>query len=207
MMFSSRLRSSYALAFALALVATTMACNAGPRDALLDASSDDLEHRPRPPHADAREAVDGMTQDASAAGGGGGGGTGSGGTAGVVSCYLGGFPDTTCARPSHCCFSNFTAAHDGECTTSACAWGTIECDGPEDCAGGQHCCAHVLKDPENGITGYAVACQASACGATPANEELCHPASSATGTCPDSRTCVSALDHDYDLPRSLFICR
>jgi hypothetical protein len=208
MMFSSRLRSSYAPAFALVLVVASVACNAGPRDVLLDASSDDLQFRPRPPHVDAGSRPDATSSSPDAGGGGvGGGGTGGGTAAGVVSCYLGGFPNTTCARPSHCCFSNFTAAHDGECSMSTCGWGTIECDGPEDCAGGQHCCAHVLQDPENGITGYAVSCQAAACGAAPANEELCHPASSATGTCSGSRACVSALDNDYDLPRSLYVCR
>jgi hypothetical protein len=134
------------------------------------------------------------------AGGGGGGG-------GTISCFTEGNPGATCALPTHCCFTNYSAQHDGECSNAACAWGTIECDGPEDCATGQHCCAHLLSDPVNGNTGYRMSCQSSACGAAPVNQELCHPTSSPAGTCSTGHSCVSALDNDNDLPRTLYICK
>ncbi|HEX2687240.1 MAG TPA: hypothetical protein VHN14_11505 [Kofleriaceae bacterium] len=130
------------------------------------------------------------------------------GSTGVVSCYLEAAPSTTCTLPTHCCFTNYSSQHNGECSTSTCTWGTITCDGPEDCASGQHCCAHANVDPDYGITGYTLACQASACGAAPLNQELCHPTTtSAAGTCSSGTGCVSALNYDYDLPRSLYICR
>jgi hypothetical protein len=151
--------------------------------------------------ADARPPGDAAPADS-------GGQTGSdAGVQGVVSCYLEGYPTTTCSLPTHCCFTNYSSQHDGECSTSACQWGTIECDGPEDCAGGQHCCAHAIMDSDNINVGYRLACQASACGAAPINQELCHPTSSAAGTCPSGKTCVPALGNDNDLPRTLSICR
>ncbi|HEX3473671.1 MAG TPA: hypothetical protein VHT91_01455 [Kofleriaceae bacterium] len=133
---------------------------------------------------------------------------GSGGT-GVISCYTEGNPGATCTLPTHCCFSNYSSQHDGACSTAACTWGTMECDGPEDCSGGQHCCAHAIVTPDSGVIGYQMACQASACGAAPANQEMCHPTgASAAGTCssPTSR-CVTAFGNDSDLPPSLHICQ
>jgi hypothetical protein len=125
------------------------------------------------------------------------------GTAGpvVVACYAQGSPSATCTAPDHCCFSNFDSYHDGSCATSACGWGTITCDGPEDC-GGQYCCAHAIRDPDLGTIGYTVACQATSCGAAPINQELCHT----SGTCSHG-TCASALGIDNDLPRALQICQ
>ena len=150
----------------------------------------------------------GPGSDAGGAGGNDAGSTGgSGGDGGTIACFSEGDPGAACTLPTHCCFTNYSAAHDGACTTDACTWGTMECDGPEDCAGGQHCCAHALVTPD-GLAGYQLACQASACGAAPANQELCHPTASAAGTCssPSSR-CVTALDNDNDLPASLHICQ
>ena len=123
------------------------------------------------------------------------------GTPNTVSCYAQGAPSTTCTLPTHCCFTNYDSQHNGQCTSAACVWGTISCDGPEDCTGGQRCCAHAIIDPAQGLQGYTLACQAGPCGASPANEELCH-----TGTC-SSGTCVTALGHNNDLPRSLSICQ
>ena len=145
--------------------------------------------------------------DAGSSGGGDAGG--SGGGSGVISCYTEGSPGTTCTLPTHCCFSNYSSAHDGYCSTAACTWGTIACDGPEDCTGGQHCCAHAIVTPDSGVIGYQLACQASACGAAPANQEMCHPtAASAAGTCSSpSDRCVTALGNDSDLPPSLYICK
>jgi hypothetical protein len=129
------------------------------------------------------------------------------GLAGSVSCYSEVAPDTSCTLPTHCCFNDYSAQHSGSCETSSCTWGTIDCDGPEDCATGQHCCAHAIIDPDNGIIGHTLACQATACGAPPVDQELCHPTSSAAGTCASGTACVSAADHDYDLPRTLYICQ
>lgn len=119
---------------------------------------------------------------------------------GIVSCYTEGNPGATCTLPVHCCFTNYSSQHNGECTTSACFWGTIACDGPEDCPAGQHCCGHALIDPALGLTGWSLACQADACGAPPANEELCH----ADGP---GCSCTSAYLTNNDLPRTLSICR
>jgi hypothetical protein len=135
-----------------------------------------------------------------------GAGSGSGSSTSIdgqlISCYSQGNPAATCTLPVHCCFSNFSAQHDGACGTSNCAWGTIECDGPEDCSDGGHCCSTQLTN-QDGIYGYRVACQASACGASPAHEELCNAASPACS----SGSCVSAFGLNNDLPRSLYICR
>ena len=123
-------------------------------------------------------------------------------SSGPIACYTEGFPAQSCSAPDHCCFTNYSSQHDGYCTTSTCAYGTITCDGPEDCASGQHCCAHALRDPNLGTTGYTVGCQATACGTPPLNQELCHASSTCGG-----KTCVSAAIADYDLPRVLSICQ
>jgi hypothetical protein len=127
---------------------------------------------------------------------------------GTVACYTTGNPGASCTLPVHCCFTNYDSSHDGACSSAACTWGTIDCDGPEDCASGQHCCATVIADQDTGIMGYTLACQSAACGAAPTHQELCHPTSSPGGTCSGSgRSCVPALGHDNDLPRSLSICQ
>ena len=129
--------------------------------------------------------------------------TGDPATAGVVSCYSTGAPTNTCTAPAYCCFTNYTADHNGYCTsTAACEWGTILCDGPEDCANGERCCATASADPVEGITGYSVACKAS-CDGPKLDHELCHP--SATNTCA-SGSCVTAYGNANDLPRTLYVC-
>ncbi len=125
------------------------------------------------------------------------------GNPGVVSCYSEGLPSASCTTPSHCCFSNYSSAHNGYCTTATCAYGTIDCDGPEDCGTGQRCCAHAIIDPDQGLTGYRLACQTTACGTAPANEELCHSSS----TCSGGGSCVSAFGNQNDLPRTMSICK
>jgi hypothetical protein len=122
---------------------------------------------------------------------------------GTVSCYTEGEPDATCTLPVHCCFTNYSSQHDGRCTTSSCPYGTIDCDGPEDCAAGELCCAHAITDPYDGTIGYTLACQTGACGAAPYNRELCHPA---TG-CSTGAACVTAYGNDNDLPRTLYVCQ
>jgi hypothetical protein len=124
--------------------------------------------------------------------------------AGTVSCYTEGAPATTCTLPEHCCFSNYSAQHDGSCETASCGYGTITCDGPEDCGHGESCCAHAIIDPDDGLRGYTVACQASACGAAPVDQELCHPTGPA---CRNGGTCVTTYGADNDLPRTLSICQ
>lgn len=143
------------------------------------------------------------------AGGSSGGSDAGGSSGGIISCYTEGDPGATCTLPTHCCFSNYSSQHDGACSTAACTWGTIECDGPEDCAAGQHCCAHAIVTPDSGVIGYQLACQASACGAAPANQEMCHPTTaSAAGTCSSpSSQCVTTFGNDNDLPPSLHICQ
>jgi hypothetical protein len=130
-------------------------------------------------------------------------GSGADSLAGNVSCYRENNPSATCSAPQTCCFSNYSSAHNGECATSACAWGTIRCDGPEDCGGGQHCCAHAIVDPDQGNQGYMLACQAAACGAPPLDHELCHPG----GACSNGKTCMTAAGYANDLPRTLYVCR
>jgi hypothetical protein len=151
------------------------------------ATSEELERRK--PRVDAAAAPDGATT------------SGDSTEAGVVSCYGDGAPSSTCTLPVHCCFTNYTAAHNGYCTTSACGWGTITCDGPEDCGDGLRCCATAQTDPALGTTGYDVSCKPS-CDGPPLDHELCHPAAD---TCA-SGACVSAYDHAYDLPRTLHVC-
>jgi hypothetical protein len=213
MLPNSRSCSSCALIIALALVACQSSIGA-------NQATDDADGTPfggsRPHDAqvtprdtdigpDARAGDAAMVSDAGGGTIGDGGGSRPGG--GVVSCYTAFSPGTTCALPTHCCFSNYSAEHAGSCETAVCTWGTIDCDGPEDCATGQRCCAHVIIDPEDGITGYKLACQADACGMAPASVELCHGDSTAAATCDGGRACVSAGDNYYDLPRTLSICQ
>jgi hypothetical protein len=154
-----------------------------------DLSEDALErHKPKHPVVDASEPT---PPDAS----------GPTGTV-VVACYTQTQPNYACSSPQHCCFSNYSAQHNGSCSTAECAYGTILCDGPEDCATGQHCCAQALKDPELGLLGYRLACQSQACGAAPDHEEMCHT----SATC-SSGSCVTAYGTNNDLPRALSICR
>ena len=114
---------------------------------------------------------------------------------GTVSCFYTGNPTNTCTSPSYCCFDNYTSDHNGYCTsTGTCAFGKATCDGPEDCGAGQECCAHAIRDPENGTTGFTLSCEAS-CGA---DLEVCHT----TASC-SSGTCSS---YSY-LPKTLLVCR
>ena len=117
--------------------------------------------------------------------------------AGSVSCYSEGAPEATCTLPVHCCFSNYSAEHDGYCTASECAWGTIDCDGPEDCAAGERCCATARP-----YGGWRLGCQVDAYGEPPGGEELCHDRADCS-----AGTCSGAYGVAYDLPRTLSVCR
>src|SRR5262245_32035972 len=88
-------------------------------------SSHDAPNAPDAYTADAAVAIDGRGETVDGPGGGGVIG-------GVVSCYSPSAPSATCALPTHCCFTNYSADHAGSCDTAACTWGTINCDGPED---------------------------------------------------------------------------
>lgn len=123
---------------------------------------------------------------------------------GTVSCYREGQPNAFCTIPSHCCFTNYGAQHNGSCTNSSCAWGTIECDGPEDCTAGQRCCSRAIVDSQGSTVGYRMSCSSSACGGPPLGDELCHPSGAA---CTNGGTCVTAYGNQTDLPRSLYVCR
>jgi hypothetical protein len=134
-------------------------------------------------------------------------GSSSGGSAPsgvVVACANEGDPSNTCTSPEHCCFSNYTAAHDGYCTTADCFYGTINCDGPEDCGAGEVCCASALSDPADGTYGYDVSCRSGACGGTVLEHELCHPGGVSCSN--PNAACVPAAGNDNDLPRDLSIC-
>ncbi len=124
--------------------------------------------------------------------------------AGVIACYTEGDPSATCTLPIHCCFSDYSSQHDGYCTTDACAWGTETCDGPEDCATGELCCARAIVDTAGVVVGYTIGCSTTACGAPPLDHELCHPA---TGCSSASASCVTAYGNDNDLPPELYICQ
>jgi hypothetical protein len=190
-----------ALGIALALGACTAPTTGTDETTELDGGVDvdNVARRHRPPPIDAARPtpLDAGAIDSS------GGGSSDPALPGIVSCYTEGNPTATCTLPTQCCFSNYNSQHDGECSTSACVWGTIDCDGPEDCASGQHCCAHVIIDPDWGILGYRLACQSTACGSAPANQEMCHD----TSTCGTGRSCVSTVGNDSDLPPSLHICK
>lgn len=111
----------------------------------------------------------------------------------TFSCYSEGAPDRMCASPDHCCFSNYTAQHNGYCTTETCTWGAESCDGAEDCGSGSCCGLHTES-------GWTLSCQA-ACGVT--NEELCHPGDA----CKNGGSCVNVYGVNNDLPRTLYVCR
>lgn len=209
MIFDQRLRSSFALAVALAFGACAAPPDGDPRGTEIDAGVEidtvgRVRRPPPPPPPDASAPA----PDAAGVTGGTGGTGADPAQPGVISCYTEGNPGATCALPTQCCFGNYSSSHDGSCSSSACGWGTQTCDGPEDCATGQHCCAHVLVDPDWGIYGYQMSCQASACGSAPANQEMCHPTSASTrGTCSTGTQCVAAAGNDADLPPNLHICK
>jgi len=152
--------------------------------------------RPRRPDAGVAPAPDAATLDAP---------TPSPAEAGVISCYRETLPTGTCTLPEVCCFTNYSAQHNGYCTdsASACTWGSISCDGPEDCGSGQSCCAQGSWDSEWGMQGWTLACSAAACGAPPLGWELCHPGGAA---CAGGKSCVSAYGVVNDLPRTLYVC-
>ena len=166
--------------FALATLCALVACAGDTQDDEVSA-----RHRHRDAGVDATQA------------GGDAGDTAGGGT---VSCYTEGAAANACSLPEHCCFTNYSAQHDGYCSNASCAYGTISCDGPEDCPGGELCCAHAIRSSTAGTVGYTVSCQAS-CGEAPLDREVCHPDSGCS-----SGTCVSTYGVDNDLPRTLYVC-
>src|ERR1043165_1067864 len=143
-MSNSRSCSSCILISVLAIVA----CGS-PSDDMQAPADADYESSPGAPHhrdaqtspRDAHGDTDARPDDAAMAIDASDGTIGDGGVlgGGTVSCYSEYAPSATCTLPSHCCFSNYSAEHAGSCDTAACTWGTIDCDGPEDCAIGQRC--------------------------------------------------------------------
>jgi hypothetical protein len=118
---------------------------------------------------------------------------------GAVTCYSQAAPENTCSLPAHCCFTSYSTHHDGRCSQAECVFGTIACDGPEDCRDGERCCGHAITSSLAGTLGYTVACRASCDG--PLAREICHPETGCS-----SGTCVSAYGVDDDLPRTLYVC-
>jgi hypothetical protein len=115
---------------------------------------------------------------------------------GSVTCYSDAAPAATCTAPSQCCFgSGFDP--DGSCSSSTCSWGSVSCDGPEDCTSGQRCCATVTA------AGVRVACATSCLSPLQGGDELCHEPS----ICDGGRWCVTAFGTQPALPRNLSICR
>src|SRR6266496_3279660 len=133
---------------------------------------------------------------------GSGGTSGSGATSStrVIACYSGGAPTATCTGTDHCCFNNYSASHEGYCTTDACEFGRMECDGPEDCASGNVCCAERMSDPAGTgyALGYVVACRTgSAC--PTGTWQLCH--TSPTRDCGLGRSCQPSGPVNAELPQ------
>jgi len=139
------------------------------------------------------------------AGSGGIGGSGATSSTRVVACYSGGAPSATCTGNDHCCFSNYSASHDGYCSADACEFGRMECDGPEDCAPDNVCCAERLSDPAGTgyALGYVVACRTgSAC--PTGTWQLCH--TSSTRDCGSGRSCQPSGPVNAELPQILGLC-
>ncbi len=134
-----------------------------------------------------------------------GGAGGSGGVPGTGSVKCG---QKTCAVASQsCCFGeNVTpycykkdAFAGCKCTGTLCEKAVVDCDGPEDCNGGQVCCA------TKGITGKhfdRLSCTTTCkTGLTTTAAEVCHL--NASGTCPSGMTCAS----DARLPGGYGLCQ
>src|SRR5690349_784 len=131
--------------------------------------------------------------------------TGSGGstTGRSITCFSGGAPDTVCTGADHCCFSNYSALHDGYCATTTCEFGTLNCDGPEDCPAGNVCCAQRFTDPSGVALSYTVACRTgSSCPS--GTWQLCHSTAPANGGCPAGTTCQSGVN--FELPKAIQNC-
>lgn len=123
----------------------------------------------------------------------------SGEASGVYDCHAKSSPDQTCSAPSACCFDD-SPAHYGACSAAgaACAsYGTLTCDGPEDCPTGEKCCATVTGD------GVYVGCEAACLSPFDGGDELCHEPS----ICSDGRWCVTADGTQPALPPTVSICR
>jgi hypothetical protein len=206
--------------FTISLLTTSFACASSSED---DAASTDpitvAIHRRRPPTTTTTGLTTGLIAATSGTGGaagvgattGGGGMGGAGDTGGAagssqehsVLCFSQGAPNTICTGADHCCFNNYSAAHDGYCATDECPFGRIECDGPEDCPSGNVCCAERISDPSGIALAYVVACRAgSACPSS--TWQLCH--SSAPGTCGAGRSCQAAGPINAELPHELELC-
>jgi hypothetical protein len=119
-----------------------------------------------------------------------------------IACYSSGAPNTVCSGGQHCCFSNYSADHNGYCSASDPCDFRMDCDGPEDCGSGQVCCAKRLTDPSGIALGYKVACTTrSAC---PSGQwQLCHSSASKT-KCPTGHACVPT--YNYELPKVVQLC-
>ena len=122
---------------------------------------------------------------------------GAGTTSGVYTCYATSAPAQTCTTAQACCFDG-TFEHSGSCSSSACTtYGSLRCDGPEDCSDGQKCCATITRD------GVTVGCAAECLPYFEGGDELCHEPSFCSG----GRSCITAYGTQPALPRTVSICR
>jgi hypothetical protein len=209
--------SSAHILFALSLFAASLgACGTSAEDdgtATDDITIAQLRHRPPRPVTTTGSTVlaattgssttaSSTTGSSTTSGTGGAGGSSGSSSARSVACYSQGAPSTMCTGADHCCFNNYSAAHDGYCATDACPFGRIECDGPEDCASGNVCCAERISDPSGIALAYVVACRAgSACPS--GTWQLCHD--SAPATC-GGRSCQPTGPINSELPRVIEVC-
>lgn len=117
-------------------------------------------------------------------------------TSGSVTCFSTTNPSATCSAGQQCCFDG-TASHSGTCATSCSSWGTLSCDGPEDCSNGQRCCASFTG------TGVKVGCADTCLPYFQGGDELCHEPS----VCDGGRWCITSYGTQPALPRTTAICR
>jgi hypothetical protein len=115
---------------------------------------------------------------------------------GTFTCYSTTDPGATCSAPQQCCFDG-TASHSGACGSSCSSWGTLACDGPEDCSNGQRCCATMTG------AGVTVGCADTCLPYFQGGDELCHEPS----VCDGGRWCITAYGTQPALPRTVAICR
>ncbi|MGE0788092.1 MAG: hypothetical protein AB7S26_20645 [Sandaracinaceae bacterium] len=180
----------------VALVVGLAGCNdsmsasdAGDRD--MDAGSDRRDSGPRPDAGgfdagasdgsidDAGEPGDGALADGGGGGGDGGRPRDGGATDMGVRCGA-----SVCARGQVCCTRPGGA---GSCMADAmtCSGGIVlGCDGPEDCSGGQACCAALTTDGINGAR-----CLDAAMCTAPMRSAICHDASS----CASGEMCCPSI--------------
>jgi hypothetical protein len=117
---------------------------------------------------------------AGAGGGSAGSGGGSGGAMGDVGIVCG---TTFCSLPGNFCCDHPNQAPECVANGGTCTFGVeVACDGPEDCASGEVCCATLFTQGQN--ASYVSTMCATTCTGKD-RRVVC----GATGTCPTGQTC------------------